>query len=140
MSRIAASILVAALALTASLPALATESMKTVSIRASEFRFTPARVTLTRGQRVALEITNRGTMDHEFLSTIFTAAKDVEVKAEGIKVEAGEVEEVEIEKGHMVTIELTPTRTGTFQFWCAEVLKGKLHRDLGMRGILTVRP
>lgn len=140
MSRIAASILAAALALAASFPALATESVKTVAITASEFKFTPARVTLTRGQRVALEITDRGTMDHEFLSTIFKAAKDVAIKAEGIKVEAGEVEEVQVEKGHMVTIELTPTRTGTYQFWCAEVLKGKLHRDLGMRGILTVRP
>lgn len=126
-------------ALMASIPVLATEPMKTVPITASEFKFTPASVTLKRGDRVALRITNQGTMDHEFLSTIFEAAKDVEVKAEGVKVEADEVEEIEFEKGHTVTIELTPTRAGTFQFWCAEVLKGKRHRDLGMKGVIRVR-
>lgn len=134
--------LVVCLGVTLVAPGLApaSESMRTVSLTASEFRFAPAAIAVRRGERVALRITNRGTMNHEFLSTIFKAADDVEVKLEGAKVEADEVEEVEFEKGHTVVIELTPTRVGTFQFWCGEKYKGKLHRDLGMKGTITVRP
>ncbi len=132
--------LMLAIALFGSGPAPAEEQVKTIAITASEFKFAPASLTLKRGARVALRITNGGTMDHEFLTTLFEAAKDVEVKFEGGKVEADEMEEVEIEKGHSVTIELTPTKSGSFRFWCAETFKGKLHRDLGMRGVIRVRP
>jgi uncharacterized cupredoxin-like copper-binding protein len=118
-----------------SLPAA--ENTKTISLTAKEFLFAPNTLTLKAGQRVANRLTNTGTMDHEFLSTLLKSAKDVEVKVDGAKV-AGEIEEVEVERGHTVTIELTPTRTGTFAFWCAEMLKGKLHRDLGMKGTITV--
>lgn len=110
----------------------------TVSLTAKEFSFTPAAVMTKAGQRVVLRITNKGTVDHEFLSSLFKAAKDVEIKVEGAKVEADEVEEVEFEPGHTVTIEFTPTKPGTYAFWCAEKFKGKLHRDLGMKGTITV--
>lgn len=120
-----------------SITATAGESTKTVSLTAKEFLFAPNTMTFKVGQRVAIRLTNRGTMDHEFISPLLKEAKDVEVKAAGVKVE-GEIEEVEVERGHAATIEFTPSKAGTFDFWCGEKLKGKLHRDLGMKGTITV--
>ena len=120
----------------------AAEMTKTVSIAGKEFSFTPSRITLKAGERIALQITNRGTMDHEFVSPgLFELADDVEIHASGVSVEAGDVEEVELEPGRTVTIEFTVPKTAraqTIQFWCGETLKGKLHRDLGMRGTITI--
>ncbi len=114
------------------------QAAKVVSLTAKEFSFTPAKIMVKVGQRLQFRLTNNGKMDHEFLSTLFKAAEDVEIKTEGIKVEADEVEEVEVEAGHTAIIELTPKRTGKFAFWCAEKFEGKLHRDLGMKGTITV--
>ncbi len=46
---------------------------------------------------------------------------------------------VEFAPGRAVTVEFTPLKAGKFAFWCAEQTNGKLHRDLGMKGTLTVR-
>ncbi len=116
----------------------AEETAKQVSMIAVEYGFSQARITAKVGQRLEIRITNKGTMNHEFISALFKAAKDVEMKPEGFKIEAEEFEEVEFQPGKTVTIELTPTRAGTFQFWCGEKTNGKLHRDLGMRGTITV--
>jgi uncharacterized cupredoxin-like copper-binding protein len=139
--RLTVAMVIGAVVIGASAPTVpASESIRTIAISAKEFSFTPTSLTLKTGQRVALRITDKGKMDHEFLSTLFGAAKDVEIKAEGVKVEADEVEEVEFEPDHTVIIELTPTKAGTYTFWCAEKTSGKLHRDLGMKGTISVRP
>lgn len=114
------------------------EAAKVVPLTAKEFNFTPAKITGKVGQRLQVRLTNKGKMDHEFLSTLFKTAEDVEIKSAGVRVEVGAVEEVEVEAGHTAIIELTPKWTGTFAFWCAERFEGKLHRDLGMRGTITV--
>lgn len=135
------SIILAVLITLPLLPAAApaAESVKTIAVTAKEFSFTPNAIVLKAGQRVAIRLTNGGTMDHEFVSPLLKSARDVEVKAEGVKVEGDEIEEVEVEPGHSVTIEFTVTKAATFTFWCAEKFKGKLHRDLGMKGTITVR-
>ncbi len=120
------------------LAAPAAQATKTVSLTAKEFSFTPASVTLKVGQRVALKLTNEGTVNHEFLSTILNAAKDVEIKVDDVRVAAGKVEEVEFAPRRTVIVEFTPLKAGKFAFWCAEQTNGKLHRDLGMKGTLTV--
>ncbi|HEV8353126.1 MAG TPA: cupredoxin domain-containing protein [bacterium] len=134
--------LVLAVALIPSAVSPAAEMVRTVSVTAKEFSFTPSRIALKAGGRVALRITNRGTMDHEFVSPgLFAAVEDIAIRASGVNVEADEVEEVELEPGRTVTIEFTVKKTAraqTIQFWCGEKLKGKLHRDLGMRGTITV--
>jgi uncharacterized cupredoxin-like copper-binding protein len=87
------------------------------------------------GRPVVLRFSNKGTMEHEFVSpALFAAARRVAVS--GGELEDGE--EIHVAKGKTVTVRLTPTRTGTFRFWCGEKFKGKLHRDLGMRGVITV--
>ncbi len=131
-------VLVPALMLAFQPAAPAGETAKSVVMAAAEYGFAPSTVTAKVGQRLEIRITNKGKMDHEFLSGLFKAAKDVEIKVEGVKVEADEVEEVEFEPGKTVLIELTPTKAGTFQFWCGEKFQGKLHRDLGMKGTIQV--
>ncbi|HEV8339724.1 MAG TPA: cupredoxin domain-containing protein [bacterium] len=110
-------------------------AIRTIAITLAEFRFTPSAITVKVGQPIILRLTNKGTMEHEFVSPTFFAA------ARGVAVSGGELEdgeEIHVARGKTVTIRLTPTRTGPFRFWCGEKLKGKLHRDLGMRGVLTV--
>lgn len=107
----------------------------TIAVTMAEFRFTPSTIRLKVGQPAIIRLTNKGTVEHEFVSpTLFHAARGVAVS--GAELEEGE--EVHVAKGKTVTIRLTPTRTGTFRFWCGETFKGKLHRDLGMRGVVTV--
>jgi len=114
------------------------EVVKTVALTASEFKFTPASLAVKVGERLALVISNRGGMRHEFLSPLLKSARDIEIKVDGVKAEVGSVEEVEVEPRHTVTIEVTATRAGTYTFWCGETFHGKLHRDLGMKGTITV--
>ncbi len=138
MRRIAILLVVPALMLMFKPEAPASETAKSVIMAAAEYGFAPSAIAVKVGQRLEIRITNKGKMDHEFLSTLFKAAKDVEIKVEGVKVEADGVEEVEFEPGKTVLIELTPTKAGTFQFWCGEKFQGKLHRDLGMKGAVQV--
>ena len=111
---------------------------KSIAISAQEFRFTPSTVTVRAGERIKLVLTNKGTMSHEIVSPLLKASKDVEVQSQGIKVEGDEIGEVEFARGKTVTIELTTTKAGRFEFWCGEKAGSKLHRDLGMKGTIVV--
>lgn len=111
---------------------------KSIAISAQEFRFTPTTITVRAGERIKLVLTNKGTVAHEIVSPLLKASKDMEVQSQGIKVEGDEIGEVEFARGKTVTIELTPTRAGRFEFWCGEKTGGKLHRDLGMKGTIVV--
>ncbi len=113
----------------------ASPGARTIAVTLAEFRFTPSAITVKVGRPIILRLTNRGTVEHEFVSPAFFAA------ARGVAVSGGELEEgeeIQVAKGKTVTIRLTPTRTGTFRFWCGETFKGKLHREFGMRGVITV--
>jgi uncharacterized cupredoxin-like copper-binding protein len=111
----------------------------TITITAQEYHFTPSTIKLQAGRPVRLILENHGTVNHEFVSPIFKNSKDVAIRSQGIKVEGDDIGEVEFGKGKVVTIDLTPSKTGTLQFWCGEQAGGgKLHRDLGMRGTLSV--
>jgi uncharacterized cupredoxin-like copper-binding protein len=102
-----------------------------------EFKFIPNNMTLKVGQPVVLRFTNKGQREHEFVSpSLFHAARGIAVS--GSKLEDGE--EVHVSPGTTVAVRLTPTRAGTYHFWCAvkRTDTGKLHRDLGMRGVITV--
>ena len=114
------------------------EEVKTIAISAQEFSFAPSKLTVHAGQRVRLLFSNRGTVNHEFVSPILKAAKDIEVSSQGVTVEGEEISEVNFAKGKVAALEMTPTKTGTFQFWCAETTAGRSHRDLGMRGTIAV--
>lgn len=130
---------IVALVLGVLLPANAAQEPKIITIIAKEYSFSPSTITLQAGRQVRLVLENRGTVSHEFVSPLFKNAKDVQLRSQDIKVEGDDIAEVEFGKGKTVTIDLTPSKTGTFQFWCGEQVGGKLHRDLGMRGTVTVK-
>jgi uncharacterized cupredoxin-like copper-binding protein len=117
--------------------AMSASKTRTVAVVMQEFKFAPNALTLKAGQPVVLRFTNRGKVRHEFVSPdLFHAARSISVS--GATLEEGD--EVHVAPGATVSIRLTPTRAGTHQFWCAvkRADTGKLHRDLGMRGVITV--
>ncbi len=131
--------LVAVMLAGAMLPAgYAGEKVKTITISTQEFIFSPNKLTVHVGQPVRLVFSNRGTVNHEFVSPILNAAKDVDVSSQGVTVEGDEIGEVNFARGKVAALEMTPTKVGTFQFWCAQTTAGKSHRDLGMRGTIAV--
>ena len=111
---------------------------KSIAISAQEYRFTPNTVTVRAGQPIMLVLTNKGTVLHEIVSPLLKASKNLEVQGQGIAVVGDAFEEVEFARGKTVTVELTPTRPGRFEFWCGQKSGAKLHRDLGMRGTIIV--
>ena len=118
--------------------AYAGEEVKTIAISTQEYVFAPNQLTVHAGQRVRILFSNRGTVNHEFVSPILKAAKDVDVSSQGVTVEGDEIGEVNFARGKVAALELTPTKVGTFQFWCAQTTAGRSHRDLGMRGTIIV--
>ena len=87
-----------------------------VAIQAGDFYFRPDALTIRRGKRAKLAITNVSSQVHTF-----------ELPALGVHriLPAGRTE----------TVDLSPTRAGTYYFWCP--LPGQA--DAGMVGRLTVR-
>jgi len=114
------------------------EEAKTITISTQEFVFAPNHVTVHVGHRVRILFSNRGNVNHEFVSPILNAAEDVTVSSQGVRVEGDKIGEVNFAKGKVAALEMTPTKVGTFQFWCAETTAGRSHRDLGMRGTIAV--
>ena len=90
------------------------EEVKTITISAQEFVFSPNKLTLHVGQRVRVVFSNRGTVNHEFVSPILNAVKDVEVSSQGVTVEGDEIGEVNFAKGKVAALEMTPTKVGPF--------------------------
>lgn len=85
---------------------------KEISITSRNFSFSPKTLTLKEGQPVKITFQNRGT--HTFT-----------------------IDELGVNKsltGSSSTVEFTPTRSGTYEFYCA--VPG--HRQQGMLGALTV--
>ncbi|MDR7415002.1 MAG: cupredoxin domain-containing protein [Armatimonadota bacterium] len=113
-------------------------SSKGVVVEAREFAFVPSRITARRGSPLVLRIRNVGKQKHDFLSSLLRSG-EAEVTAAGVTVE-GEIEEVELEPGAEAVIRMLPKRAGTFEFWCSVLEGGRLHRDLGMRGLIRVAP
>lgn len=87
-------------------------SAKEISITSSNFSFSPNNITLTQGQAVKITFQNSGT--HTF--TIDELGVDRSIT------------------GSSTTIEFTPTKSGTFEYYCA--IPG--HKEQGMLGNLTV--
>lgn len=135
MKRVMSWLLVAGLSLSALSPAIAAAKPTTIVLTMKEFGFSPARVSVKVNRVVRIQLTNKGTMSHEFVSpALFKNSRGVKVTGARLK----EGSEVEIERGKRATIEIVPTKVGTYAFWCGEKFKGKLHRDLGMKGTLRV--
>jgi VCBS repeat-containing protein len=90
--------------------------VKEVTVEASNFKFTPATITVNKGETVRLTLNNKaGT--HDWHVDEFNAATKL------------------LQTGQSDTIEFTADKTGTFEYYCAY----NSHRAMGMVGKLIVK-
>jgi len=125
-----------------------------VTITMTDFKFTPAMITLQSGVPAEIVLVNKGAVEHEFMvyktpagkikdwdeyimpNTYFKDMGEVEGEFEGIGAVAGtSVFEVEVMKGKTAELKFTPTRKGTFEMGCH--VEG--HYEAGMKGVLVVK-
>lgn len=125
-----------------------------VTIILTDFKFTPAKITLRAGVPTEIVLLNKGKVEHEFLvyetpkgkitdwdeyaiaNTYFKDMGEVEGEFEGIGAVAGtSIFEVEVKPGKRAELKFTPARKGTFEIGCH--VEG--HYEAGMKGTLTVK-
>jgi len=125
-----------------------------VTIVLSDFKFTPAMVTLQAGVPAEIVLVNKGNVEHEFMvyktpsgkisdwdeyimpNTYFKNLGEVKGEFEGTGAVAGtSVFEVEVAKGKTAALNFTPTQKGTFEIGCHT----EGHYEAGMKGVLVVK-
>lgn len=105
-----------------------------VRIEMDEFKFTLSDSVLEKGEPVALTLTNRGKVLHEFEGDLFKGA-DVEMTWDGGAVEGIGIHEVELFPGKSAEILFTPRTRGEIEFVC----KQPGHLEKGMKGTIVIR-
>lgn len=98
-----------------------------------EYRFILSDPVLQKGQPVALTLTNKGKLRHEFVSDLFKGAP-VELAWEGGEVEGIGIEEIELAPGQSAEIRFTPQVRGKIEFVCDQ----PGHLEKGMKGSIMV--
>lgn len=91
------------------------EGAKTISVSGQNFSFSPNTITVKKGETVTLEFKSAGGF-HNFVVDELNVRTPV------------------IESGKTATVTFTPTKVGTFEFYCSV---GN-HRAMGMKGTLVV--
>lgn len=94
----------------------ATGLIREVSMSASEYSFSPAKVTANSGEHIKILFTNSGSFSHN------------------ITIPELGVESKTINPGESTVLEFDAGKKGVFSFYCS--VGG--HRDLGMKGELTI--
>jgi plastocyanin len=108
-----------------------------ITIQLSEYQFAPARIELKAGERVELELINRGTITHEFVAPAL-ADLEVAVTIAGVEAETVGVAELELEPKATAVLRFTPEAAGTYPFFCG-AKQPTDHRAAGMKGVLIVK-
>ncbi|HSD82795.1 MAG TPA: cupredoxin domain-containing protein [Anaerolineae bacterium] len=94
---------------------------KTFNVTATEFEFKPNKFEATAGQKITFKITNKGTVEHNF----------VILSADGSQ----ELTKITTQPGQTQTLEFTPPAAGSYPIDCN--IAG--HKEAGMVGELTVK-
>ena len=133
-------IIVAALTVTATVAAACNggdEASTSLEVTTSDFQFSPSEWTVPAGQEISIEITNDGSVLHEWV----LMQPGVEIESEADLPETEEelladfvFVEDEVEAGDSKTLTFTAPAAGTYQVICAI----ETHFDAGMEGSLTV--
>ena len=92
------------------------DNAKEIVIEASEFKFSPATLTVKKGEPIKLTLKNVGKMPHDFV-----------VDELGIRTK-------KIAGGDTDTIVFTPEQAGVFEYYCSV----GSHRAMGMVGKITI--
>ncbi len=96
----------------------------------SEFQFAPSAWTVTAGSDATIELTNAGTVTHEWV----VLDPGVHIATEAEFSEDMVYAETEVAAGATATFDFTAPAAGTYQVICAIAS----HFDAGMEGTLTV--
>jgi len=87
------------------------------AVKMEDIKFDKTALSATKGQKLVLNLTNAGALDHDFTIDKIEGAKAVvKAKASG-------------------TLEITPSAAGAFEYYCS--VAG--HKEAGMKGTLTVK-
>ena len=108
-----------------------------VTIRLSDYRFTPSRIELKVGEATELTIVNEGTIMHEFVTlAFFDITVDVEVN--GVIAETMGIVELELPAQATATLRFTPETPGEFDLAC-RAREPKNHFEEGMAGKIIIK-
>ena len=102
---------------------------KTVTVKLTDFDFTPSQLTFTADQPVRLLLVNDGSGRHDFAAPAFFAA--AALKSGGTAPAGGKVS---LAQNQSAEIDLVPGAPGQYSLDCTEFL----HAMLGMTGTITV--
>ena len=110
----------------------------TIAIEVADFIFTPNNLEMTAGQPVKLTIHNASVLDHDF-SILEIPLQGSAEKIGGMEHDMGDTAaepelHVAVGGGQSASLEFTPTKPGTYDFWCT--VSG--HKEAGMTGTLVV--
>lgn len=112
------------------------EASTELTATVQEFQFTPSTWTVPAGEQITIDITNAGTVTHEWVllqeGVTITSEEDLPETEEELLADFVNVEE-EVEVGETKTLTFEAPPAGTYQIICA--IEG--HFDGGMEGTLT---
>lgn len=147
---------------TASDETMTSPTPDTIEVTMTDYAYEPSDITVPAGQRVTLQFTNGGTVEHYFVVGDSIASDEDGFRQNlfsGVSIEKhkqtdgqGEDEEEseEEEGGHENVFELPPggsgsmtftlpaSKAGTYTIACFETTGGEKHYQMGMEGTLTV--
>jgi uncharacterized cupredoxin-like copper-binding protein len=112
------------------------EASTDLKVTVKEFQFTPNTWTVPAGEEISIDITNQGTVTHEWVllqqGVNITSEDDLPDTEEELLADFVNVEE-EVEAGQTKTLTFQAPPAGTYQIICA--IEG--HFNGGMQGTLT---
>lgn len=117
----------------------ANETAQALTVEAVDLGFTPTTLEVTAGKPVKLTLQNNGALDHDFSIMEFpmvgtaaeTGGMDHDMGEAGAEPEL----HLAVAAGQNGTLEFTPSKPGTYEFWCT--VAG--HKEAGMTGTLVVQ-
>lgn len=109
--------------------AVAAQSAKRVDVELSNFKITPATITLDHGRTYVFHFANTSKGGHDFVAKRFFAAAH---PADDALARDGKVE---LRGGESTDVEFTAPAAGTYEFHCSHLM----HSTFGMKGTITVR-
>lgn len=113
------------------------EASTDLAVTTSDFQFSPDSWTVPAGEEISIDITNEGSVLHEWVlmqpGVSIESEADLPETEEELLADFVYVED-EVEAGETKTLTFTAPEAGTYQIICAI----ETHFDAGMEGSLTV--
>src|SRR5256712_13944909 len=133
-----------------------------ITVTISEWKFTPATITLEVGKPVDITLENKGVLAHVFMvytkpkqpltpnasdrweyvlaNTYLSSPGEIMVYSRNEFIVAGTgISEITLEPGKKATLTFVPSKKGTFEFACLILGGGVDHYKSGMMGTLIVK-